>query len=454
MAVPYMALAAIVLNTVTFTGITSGIQGMFDPLLERGVFSDLCHGPNVTLPCAAQKRAMAQSADAMLSVLNLCAVVVGAIVDVAGAQRSAVAFIAMGTVGIACCGFAPSNGGVFVTCIIVTAISNSGGFLTMVTRYLPGLLTDPQQVQLWSGLLTGFWDMSGAVGNAIGQIVSIRALPLYCTMLICGLGLGLPLLLVFSTYMPRALVQAAAAADGDASVNLTPSAPPSLLDIVRSGVGAARFAFRQPIYYITVCNGIAVVLFGYLFIANVGAFVQWKGATADEERHMRAIFNIMLACGGFFPLVVSPITSRLSIRRARFAALGHQALLLGVAVASALALPLSWQYVTFAAIIVWRILYFAVINGAILSELASCGAAMGMLFGLSYTIAGGISLAVGPAISSALARDGDGTWPVVFGVWAGFATSSILALAVCPRVSAQPGTPPDEAHDETTRLVA
>lgn len=446
---PYAALAAVVLYIVMFTGITSGIQGMFDPFLERGVFADLCHGPNVTLPCPAQKRAMAASVDAMLSVVNVFVVCVGITVDVLGGQRSALVFITMGSVAIAASGIAPGSGGLYVTCIIITGVSNSGGFLTMVTRYLPGLLTDPRQLQLWSGIMTGLWDVSGAMGNVIGLFVSVRALPLFAITLLCGAGIGLPLFIIFAGPMRRKLdaceaakvqmsAEASDSADpheealNDDAVALPPASAPTLRSILSAGLVAAKFALRQPIYHMIVGNTIAVVLFGNAFIAYVGEFVRWKGATLDEEKAMRVRFNIMLACGGAAPWVVSPLLARLPVRQARFAGAVYQTVLLALAVVGALALPVHAQYLTFACVIVWRILYYALINGAILAELESCGAALGTLFGLTYWLAGVVSLAVGPVISSALAHAPDHAWSAIIGVWAGVSVLSIVGLVVCP----------------------
>ena len=442
----------------------------------HGNVSNVSVGGNGThLPCRAQQNAIAKAADLSLSTANAAGLGIGILIDFLGGHRVALIGATGWAMATGLAGVAPGSGAVWTTCQCAVAATADGVFTAMLLHHLRHAAGTPREYALWSTCLTGMWGIGAMFDIPLGHWLAMPALPFWLLYAIYGAAAGAFAVIGFvilgrtrqrdpastaaregstvNNTDSSAAVRDAAATDtelrshpafrpADAADTTGPADAAACDDrpvvdalpdtstcagtwrhVVRPALHATKDIVTTPVYWLIVLHQLVVVTFGYFFIANVGGFARFHGATEAEVERFRQVFTYLMGALALSCMIPGTVVRCLGHTRGLPVALCIQIGWLVVIACVGIFAPLKVQYFTLGVLLVWRTCAFGLTYVSITLLFAHRQAGMGLAMGGCKFLAGIVSMGVGRVISEAVQHD-----PHRFG--ATIAIAAIVAAAV------------------------
>jgi len=371
-------------------GVPMGVTGLVDPLAARGVFANNCANQSVdtaAFPCEAQREALNQGINFALSILNVVGLVAGVLIDIHGCVRMSIVGVVLWAVFTALEGFSAPIGSWWLFCFTVSASATCVTALSFFAGLLKPLFATEGGRAMGQAILTGLWDFAATLNFALRFYFLYPGLPLWALYALYA-AVGVPTAIM----MHRAF-------QGDFAIPVRPKT----MDAVRSTIASSLSILKAPVYWLVLANTTFAVASGYLYVANVGAFFQWRCATEDQAADARKWIPVVIAfvapfsfIGGYVVQLWGPTVA---IQRLLYFQGAATLVFVFLIVGSS---SLKVQYVAMMVMGLTRILAFAVSNLVIPVAFAQLGEALGFAFGMNFAVAGAVSLVSGGVGTAAI----------------------------------------------------
>ena len=337
--------------------------------------------------------------------MNVLSAFGGIFIDVVGCERAAIVGAVLWTLSSSVSGFVPEVGYLWSVCCCLNCTAGVLVSLSLNTGYLPSLCDgNKDKMSMWSMMLRSTWDIGQAVGLLVGMLLAVEQLPLWSLYGMYGLGNGgLMVVMCFLLQRGRPLREVK-----------------SVRQQATLYLAVSKDVIATKLFWGLWFDAAALVTGGFFVIANVGVLFRVKNASVDQVEFGRKVFVYGLSACGLISAVPGLFVKWLGFKRG---VLVGQMLGLGLSIAFILLVmygSLTDQYVAVTLFTLWRIWGFAGINAAIISLLgAQYPTGLGFVFGLLYTIAGVLSLALGGYLTHFVNQDPSRFIPVTIGfiVW-------------------------------------
>ena len=447
----HLRLIAVLYVSAMLFGMNVGIQGIVTTISTRGVFGDACSaqsdrnstgssdGLHVaptfvsndmsttaaglpqdgedTLPCLAQEKRIAAVINVMLSLTNLVSLPNGFLIDAFGAEPVTIAAVGTWVIAIAVSGIAPGNGILWSIALCSMGWANSAAFMAFSTFHLrEACENDKGNFAFWSTVSMAFRAVGALASIPMSEFLNIRGLDLWTLYVIWGACIGLPALIVFVVlYKQGQRKREAEARAEDISVEKPSSGDKLKKAVVDFKAASATLAFWSLTLRLSV-----LVVFGSIFIANLGAIARYHGATQSDIAVVRQHFTYILGGLGVSNPLPGFLIKKVGTRPGIGAVSGLCLAFLIVCVCGTLhdKGKFTWFFeVGFVAFALWRYWSYSVCALYIPTVFPDRSAGYGLIFGACGAVAGGLSVAIGGFVTHQIQNDPE-KLPVVVGVFA------------------------------------
>jgi hypothetical protein len=465
-------------------GPVTGIQGIFDAVASRGVFSNECAAGH-TAPCSAQRDRICQTADLALSILNFAGIASGVVLDLAGGYWTAVGGMLLWTLGTALSGLAPADGYAWSIGTAVAGVAGNTAFMALLLHHLRIACPATPAYTFWCAVLTATRMAPAVLVNVpLSYFLQWADLPFWALYLIYGAVIGVPSALVLAVAFkpgpspaappavttpgtpvrqidlqreslhpvtPCLSLQAAQlfqdfeksggtsqdppSAETSSALWLAPpteSPPPpprSRCDQLREKATTAKAILLSLDFYFVCAHVACIVTFGYFFIANLGQLMlertNSKGKADDSQT------NSIYIMGGVGLTVLLPgkLIHTMGVPNGFIVVL---AMVLVLLVAIGVLCSFGGEavlYVAFFALFNYRVWATALANQFMARRFEAHKAAIGFAFGVCFTFAGTVSAAVGGYTTQLAETDPSSIHAIIIAFCSGIAVVDVAFLA-------------------------
>jgi MFS family permease len=389
----YVRLLFLMVLMFVIVGVPMGVTGILDPLAVRGVFGAACDTesssqPIAPYPCRAQLAQLNAGVNSALSILNVFGVVGGILSDLVGPATSATIGLVVWTLGTSVSGFAPHSGLVWLVGFSCAASATTAIAVSLFGGLLQPLFQTDGQRALAQSLLTGLWDFAASFNIALRLWIQTPSIELWQAFLGYGLVCGIPAILLMRMLFVGYF--AGPSPKGDVS---------HLTTLRKNMLSARRNILSSKAYWLVLCNTSFAVASGYLYVANVGSFLEWKGASPAQAEQSRVVLAAILAvvapfstlCGWLVNRFGVDLAVQLTLRLMAFGLTLFAAITLYVDAGTYLLL----HYAGMVLLCAVRILSFAVSNVVLMIAFSDQADCLGLGFGFNFAFGGVVSLLIG-----------------------------------------------------------
>jgi hypothetical protein len=457
-------------------GPIAGLPSLFDSLAVRGVFADRCGG-GAGARCHAQIQALETWTDVALSTCCGASVFGGVIFDIIGGRRAAVLFAAVMLASVAVSGVNPGSGAWWSAGVVSFAGSGAALVMANLLHHLRRVCPGDARYPVWNAFFTMLYSAASVVDLALAKWLAWAAVPLWLSYLLLAGATSLPALAVFALpvwarpasavetapLLKDGAVQGAAAGasssssddgGGDGDGDLAMADETVSLRRVAVSARALRGIAVQPVYWALCGYTACAITLSCFVLATIGSLMAHHGADAAQVTTSRDVATVLVCCVSPFSLVPGFLLSRLGTRRGIIAGALLSAGIIGFVVVlyaatTVFGLGFEWQYVTLAAVLVWRVVGLGLLNTAVPMLFGTTHAdGVGAALGGMATMAGVVSMVFAAVITQMVhAR------PAAFtGVMIGAGSLSCVAQVALAVVAYQRIEAPRWAPHEEERL--